>query len=146
MKVDAAIPQVQLSRLRRARATGLLLRFVFGFVISVLAALFGIRFGNRLGGLFLAFPAILPASLTLIEKKHGDNPAGINATGAVLGALALLAFAFVAAVLLKPQPPLVALLLATAAWLAVAVGLYFAVTALRIAAGQTPRPVERERS
>ena len=144
MNSRAVMPQVQLKRLREARPSGLLVRFAFGFVISVAAALLSMRFGNRFGGLFLAFPAILPASLTLIEKKHGDNPASINAMGAVLGGTALLAFATACAGLLTRVHSLLAIVLATAAWLLVATGLYFGVAALRQASGQRPEPVDRE--
>src|SRR5439155_260875 len=85
-------PQVDLGRLREVRPGGIALRFVFGAVISVAAAFFAARYGHRFGGLFLAFPAILPASLTLIERKHGDNPASVNAAGAVVGAAARVGF------------------------------------------------------
>ncbi len=37
------------------------------------------RFGPRVGGLFLAFPAILPATLTLLEKKEGKTKACADA-------------------------------------------------------------------
>ena len=144
MRAGDAAPKVELPRLRQAHPAGLSLRFAFGFVISIAAALLGMRFGDRLGGLFLAFPAILPASLTLIEKKHGDNPASINAAGAVLGGAALVTFAVVAAALLRRVSPLATLAMATITWLGVAVLLYFGMAALRSAGGRRPEPVERE--
>jgi hypothetical protein len=106
---------------------GLGLRFVFGFVISVAAALIGLRFGQRFGGLFLAFPAILPASLTLIEEQEGENPASVNATGAVLGGGALVAFAAAAAWLLQRLPPLLAVVAAGVLWFGLAVAGYHAI-------------------
>jgi Protein of unknown function (DUF3147) len=106
---------------------GLGLRFVFGFVISIVAALIGMRFGQRFGGLFLAFPAILPASLTLIEEKEGDDPASVNATGAVLGGTALVAFAAAAAWLVPRRPPLLAVIAAAVLWFALAVAAYHAI-------------------
>ncbi len=71
------------------RLRDLAIRFAFGFVVSVLAGLMTVVFGNRIGGLFLAFPAILPASLTLIEQKEGRRQAEGNAVGAVIGAMLL---------------------------------------------------------
>jgi hypothetical protein len=103
------------------------LRFVFGFVISVAAALITMRFGARFGGLFLAFPAILPASLTLIEEKEGDDRASINATGAVLGGCALVAFAAAASWLLPRVNPLLAVAAAAAVWFGLAVAAYHAI-------------------
>jgi len=108
------------------RLKGLGLRFVFGFVISVGAALIGMRFGQRFGGLFLAFPAILPASLTLIEEREGDNPASISATGAVLGGGALVAFAAAAAWLLPREPPPLAVVAAGILWFGLALAGYHA--------------------
>ena len=68
-------------------------RFIFGAAISAVAGLVGMRFGLRGGGIFLAFPAILPASLTLIEKKEDTDRAVGDIKGAVLGSTGLLLFA-----------------------------------------------------
>ena len=59
-------------------------RFAFGAAISVGAGVLGKAVGARFGGTFLAFPAILPASLTLIQNKEGTRTADRNAVGAVL--------------------------------------------------------------
>jgi hypothetical protein len=99
-------------------------RFAFGAVVSVLAGLVGYGFGPTAGGLLLAFPAILPATLTLIEKEEGDRPARADDDGAALGAVALVAFAAAGWLLLPDYGAAVALLAATGSWLAVAVGLY----------------------
>lgn len=106
---------------------GLGMRFVFGFVISIAAALISMRFGQRFGGLFLAFPAILPASLTLIEEREGDIRASVNATGAVLGGGALVAFAATAAWLLPNHYPLLAVATAGAVWFGLAIAGYHAI-------------------
>src|SRR5207248_11696241 len=45
-------------------------RFLVGGIITALVGLIGRRFGPGIGGLFLAFPAIFPASATLIEKHE----------------------------------------------------------------------------
>ena len=98
-------------------------RFLFGAGVALLAGLVGMRFGPRVGGLFLAFPAILPAALSMIEKKEGKDKADIDALGAVLGSAGMVAFAATAALLLT-HGPLPALGAAWLAWLAVA-GLLF---------------------
>jgi hypothetical protein len=45
-------------------------RFVAGGMITVLAGVIARRWGLGIGGLFLAFPAIFPASTTLIQKHE----------------------------------------------------------------------------
>jgi hypothetical protein len=94
------------------------------------------EFGPGIGGLFLAFPAIFPASATLIEKhekqkkeKHGlegtmrgTEAAGIDAAGAAMGSIGLLAFAFVVwRRLVAHHNPWLGLAAATAVWLTVSV-------------------------
>ena len=84
-------------------------RFVLGGTMTVIAGLIASRWGPVVGGLFLAFPAIFPASVTLIEKhvrerkekiglsgsRRGKEAAALDAAGAVLGSLGLAAFAAV---------------------------------------------------
>lgn len=45
-------------------------RFFIGGAITALAGLAAKRFGPEIGGLFLAFPAIIPATATLIKKRE----------------------------------------------------------------------------
>ena len=78
------------------------------------AGLAGARLGPKFGGLFRAFPAVLPATLTLIEKKEGTTKAWADASGGVFGAVGLAAFAFTAVMLLRTNP-VIALLLALVA-------------------------------
>ena len=130
-------------RLRDVRPKELAIRFLFGCAISLAAGLISIRFGARVGGLFLAFPAILPASLTLIEEKRGNHQAMVDAIGAILGGVALAAFALVASLLLKHFPAGLALAVATAAWLLVAIGLYLVAAAVLRAGGRSPRTPDR---
>jgi hypothetical protein len=82
--------------------------------------------------LFLAFPAIFPASVTLVEKHekkrkaeagmHGQeramNAAGADAMGACLGSLGLIAFAALVWQLLVKMPSWAVLMSAVAAWFA----------------------------
>jgi hypothetical protein len=85
------------------------IRFALGGIITVVAGVLAKKFGPALGGLFLAFPAIFPASATLVEKhekqkkeekgmhgeERGRDAAALDAFGAALGSLGLLAFAAV---------------------------------------------------
>ncbi|HTS07474.1 MAG TPA: hypothetical protein VMP68_17980, partial [Candidatus Eisenbacteria bacterium] len=84
-------------------------------------------------GLFLAFPAIFPASATLIEKHererkqktglHGTVRArkavAIDAAGASIGSIGLLAFALVVQKLIVSHRPSLVIVAATAAWMLV---------------------------
>ena len=114
---------VRISRQIRARGA-----------MTVVAGLIAARFGPVIGGLFLAFPAIFPASATLIEKhvrerkekaglpgaRRGKEAAALDAAGAVLGSFGLAAFGLVIWLMIV-QSPAWALVLAAASWLAVAV-------------------------
>jgi hypothetical protein len=85
------------------------LRFVLGGAATVLAGAIGARFGAAVGGLFLALPAIFCASATLIETherrakekagfkgaRRGQAAAALEAAGAGLASIGLLAFAAV---------------------------------------------------
>jgi hypothetical protein len=97
---------------------------VAGAATSVVAGLVTLAFGARVGGILLAFPAILAASLTLIEEQEDSVDAREDARGAIVGGCGLIVFAVVAAVTLNELPPAVALLLAAAAWALVALGSY----------------------
>lgn len=115
------------------------LRFVFGGTITVAAGLIASHFGPAVGGLFLAFPAIFPATGTLIEKrekekkerkglrgeKRGRRAAGVDAAGTVLGAIALLGFALMVWQLVPRNSPWLVLAAATAAWSLGAMALWF---------------------
>ena len=80
--------------------------------------------GVQVGGLLLAFPAILPATLTLIEKEESERKARDDDLGSIMGAVGLVAFAGTAWWLLPQVGAVGALAAAAGAWLAVAVGLY----------------------
>lgn len=106
------------------------IRFVFGGLVTALAGAIGKKWGPAVGGLFLAFPAILPASATLLEKhqrerkqrrgmagaKRGIDAAGADAAGAAIGSIGLLAFAAICWRLLPRYPAGVVLAGATLAW------------------------------
>src|SRR5207237_10796090 len=63
------------SDLSKVRPGELAVRFGFGAAISLVAGVISLAFGATAGGMFLAFAAILPASLTLINKKDGQEAA-----------------------------------------------------------------------
>jgi len=68
------------SPLRESVWQGHLLRFIAGGLVTVATGLVGKRFGPVVGGLFLAFPAIFPVGLTLIERLQ-NRQAGPGARG-----------------------------------------------------------------
>ena len=102
--------------------------------MTVVAGVIAGRFGPLIGGLFLAFPAIFPASATLIEKhvrerkekaglpgaRRGREAAALDAVGAMLGSFGLAAFGLVIWLMIA-QSAGWALVLSSASWLAVAV-------------------------
>ena len=105
-------------------------RFLVGGIITALVGIIGKRFGPGIGGLFLAFPAIFPASATLIEKhelqkkrRAGVNGlarsrevAGVDAAGAAMGSVGLLAFAFTVYKTVTIYPAWLALTAALVIW------------------------------
>lgn len=98
---------VQVGALRGTRWTQYAVRFALGGLVTVLAGWIARQFGPAVGGLFLAFPAIFPASATLIDKRErqkkarkglhgavrGRRAAALDAAGAALGAVGLIGFA-----------------------------------------------------
>ena len=116
--------------LRSVQFRDLAVRFAFGFGVSVVAGIVTLAFGSRVGGLFLAFPAILPASLTLIEEKEGRRQAEGNAVGAIIGAVALVVFALTAFALFTHIPGAAVEAVALAVWLGVSLLLYLLIRRL----------------
>ena len=97
----------------------------------ILAGVVTQLFGPQAGGLFLAFPAILLATLTLLEKKEGRTAAVASSEGAVLGAVGLAVFGFVFEAAIAKSAPGLALVLALVAWIGTSVALYEAVEVVR---------------
>jgi hypothetical protein len=97
------------SSLEEGRWYEYLVRFALGGAATVFTGLISSRYGASIGGLFLALPAIFCASATLIEeheirrkrkagldgRRRGEGAAALDAAGAALGALGMLAFAIV---------------------------------------------------
>jgi hypothetical protein len=111
------------------------IRFLAGGAITVAAGLIAERFGPALGGLFLAFPAIFPASATLVEKHEkekklqagvtktmrGRYSAALDARGAAMGSLGLVCFALTIWKFLPAWAAGLTLFAAVGEWLAVAI-------------------------
>jgi hypothetical protein len=121
-------PYVDLGGLRKTHLSEYALRFVFGGVVTAATGVIAHRLGPSIGGLFLAFPAILPASLMLLRRHDGRREAAAAARGACLGASALAAFAATALVASRYHAPIsLTLAAATAVWIVVAAALWRAV-------------------
>lgn len=106
--------------MKKSTVTDTLIRFVFGGVISVIAGLVARWYGPVVGGLFLAFPAILPASITLLQEQDGRTPAGVYALAAVAGGVGLIVFGAGVWRFGTRGSPVVILIGATIAWFAAA--------------------------
>lgn len=117
-------PQLKLSRLRDCTARELVVRFGAGALTSVVAGVVTLLAGPHVGGVMLAFPAILAASLTLIEDEDDSVEAREDARGAIAGAIALALFA-VSVALLITHVGAAAILVAGLVWLTLAVGFYY---------------------
>lgn len=117
-------PGFDLRKALRAKPRAMLLRFTAGAVTSVVAGILALVFGPRIGGIPLAFPAVLVASLTLIEEQEDSEEAREDSRGAMAGAAAMAVFGVVGGVLFGVLPGGVVLVLAAIAWLLVAFGLY----------------------
>lgn len=119
-------PRLKASRITQTPPRDLVIRFVAGALTSVIAGIVTLLFGPRIGGVLLAFPAILAASLTLIEEQEDSVDAREDARGAIAGGLALALFALVVAVLVLHVPGGWAIATAGVAWALGAGGLYLA--------------------
>lgn len=126
---DQEPTELDLKKIRSVRPREYLIRFAFGASISAVAGILTLAFGPRFGGLFLAFPAILPATLTLLQKKDGLAQATADVRGAVIGSIGMIAFAIVA-MLLVPRSPAGGLAAALGAWVAVSAVVYLALRLL----------------
>ena len=120
----AMTPTVHVESLKSVRPSEYALRFFFGGTITVAAGLASHAWGPVVGGLFLGFPAILPASLTLVKRLDGRAQAVDDVRGATLGSAGMLAFAAVVWRAAGAWPSALALTAATLAWFVVNLGLW----------------------
>src|ERR1700751_1919409 len=142
--------RLSLSSLREGRWYEDCVRFVLGGAATVLTGVISNAFGAAVGGLFLALPAIFCASATLIEKheirrkreagldgrRRGQKAAALDAAGAALGALGMLAFAIVFSLMVE-RSIAAAFVGASFAWLAVSVAAWYLRRNMRIQRRQT---------
>lgn len=131
VKVDA-------SSIKSTKWQQLLLRFAFGGAVTAGAGIIAKLYGPAVGGLFLAFPAIFPASATLIEKheRQRKQKAGVHeevrarkavatdAAGASIGSIGLLVFALVVQKFIGLYRPSVVIVGATVIWMLVSYALW----------------------
>ena len=127
--------QVDLSALKKTKWSEYFLRFLFGGAITAITGALANHYGPAFGGLFLAFPAIFPASVTLVEKHErerkegagipktirGRQAAALDARGAAMGSIGLVGFAFVVWKLAPIWNGALTLLMAFVVWLAISV-------------------------
>lgn len=125
------IVKFKLSALRRTRWYEVVLRVIFGGLATVGTGLIAKEYGPVVGGLFLAFPAIFPATATLVERHEkkkkrkakinaidrARNAVALEARGTAMGSLGLIVFALLLWRLLGSTSPWLALLSATMSWL-----------------------------
>jgi Co/Zn/Cd efflux system component len=123
--------RIRFSALRQTKGHEYLIRFLLGGTATAIAGWIAKSYGPETGGLFLAFPAIFCASSTLIEKherqkkrrkglegvRRGQQAAALDACGAALGSIGLMAFA--ALIWWKPDWRYLALAAALAVWAAI---------------------------
>jgi hypothetical protein len=126
------------SSLREGRWYEYAIRFALGGAATVFTGFISSHYGASVGGLFLAVPAIFCASATLIEKheirrkreaglageRRGQKAAALDAAGAALGALGLLAFAVIFSLLVESSMP-AAFIGASLVWLIVSVAAWY---------------------
>jgi uncharacterized protein DUF3147 len=120
-------PKVSLAALKKTRAREYVVRFLFGGLVTAATGLLSHAWGPAVGGLFLGFPAVLPASLTLVQEHDGRTKAVDEARGARLGSVALAAFALLVFAEIRAVPVAIALVMAAAGWLAIGSGLWWIV-------------------
>jgi hypothetical protein len=125
----------QFAALRQTKWYELVLRVLFGGIATVLTGLIAKFYGPVVGGLFLAFPAIFPSTVSLVEKhvKEKRRKAGldgsqraayavaIEARGATLGSVGLLIFAALTMWLFPHVPSTATLFAAALGWLGLSI-------------------------
>jgi len=133
------IPSLDFSSLEEGHWWQFAVRFVLGGAVTVCTGLIAQYFGPVVGGLFLAFPAIFPATATLIEgherekkckagidgRARGRKAAALDAAGAVLGGWGMLCFGCAAWLALPRYSTVLALVLAAMLWLIVSASLWW---------------------
>lgn len=118
--------EVDPSALGRTGLREYAIRFAFGGAVTAAVGIIGTAWGPVVAGLFLAFPAILMASLTLLAKHEMPQAAGVDAIGAAVGSVGLVAFGAVVWWFASRTAGLAVILAATIVWLVVALAFWVA--------------------
>jgi hypothetical protein len=132
------IVKASFSSLKDGRWYEYIVRFVLGGAATVATGLISSRFGASVGGLFLALPAIFCASATLIQKhetrrkreagldgkRRGQQAAALDAAGAALGSIGMIAFALAFWLLVERQTPM-AFAVALGSWIAMSIAAWW---------------------
>jgi hypothetical protein len=126
---------VDWSSLKKTKLHEYAVRFIFGGAITAITGIITKKWGPAVGGLFLAFPAIFPASATLIEKHEKQKKqragmegttrarqaAAVDAAGSSIGSIGLLVFGVVVWRIMPAHSTWAVLAGASLAWFATAV-------------------------
>lgn len=130
---------VKPAALKESKPHEYFMRFLFGGFCTAAAGWIAKKFGPAAGGFFLAFPAIFPASASLIEShekrrkrdagmdgtNRGRLAAAVDAAGAALGAVGLIGFAVVVWQMLERHSAVLVIAAACVVWAAVSAGLWW---------------------
>jgi hypothetical protein len=129
---------INLAAFHQTSAREYAIRFFFGGLVTAMAGIVAEKWGPGVGGLFLAFPAIFPASATLLEthqhekkqriglsgRRRGRNAVALDAAGAAQGGLGLLAFSLVVWACIQLRHPWLVILLGAATWVGVSFSIW----------------------
>ncbi|MGA9393099.1 MAG: DUF3147 family protein [Candidatus Sulfotelmatobacter sp.] len=153
--------KVDTEGIQNSKSYEFVIRFVFGGAVTAFAGLVANRFGPEIGGLFLAFPAIVPATATLIKKREqqkkeragyagaerGRAAAAVDIAGAAMGGFGLIAFSLIVWLNLQSRPTTLVLSGATVVWFLVAVSIWHIheILCRRLRAHRTNLPVTSPR-
>jgi hypothetical protein len=130
--------KINFSSLRQTQWHEYLSRFLIGGGITAFAGIIAQKFGPVVAGLFLAFPAIFPASATLIEKherqkkelagvnpgRRGRTAAALDAAGAAMGSIGMFVFALLVWRLLPQHQAWAVLSAGIVVWLLISVTIW----------------------
>lgn len=130
--------EIDLAPLKITKAHEYAIRFLFGGLVTATTGLIAKKYGPSIAGLFLAFPAIFPATATLIashekerKRKAGYNDvrrgravASVDASGTSLATLALAVFALIVWRFLPSHSSIPILTLAAITWITISILLW----------------------
>lgn len=116
--------ELDASAVKKTKPWEYAVRFLFGGLVSAAVGLVSHRWGPAVAGLFAAFPAVLPATVTLVRLHDGRESAAEDSRGASFGAVGLVVFALVVHARAEQWPAWLVLAWAAVTWLAVALALW----------------------